>query len=80
MVQFNVHEAKTQLSRLIEAALAGETVTIARAGKPVVDLVAHQEPKVTVGIPGWQQFRTDPGVFDGPDAEISELFYGEPAS
>lgn len=35
----NVHEAKTQLSKLIEAALRGEEVTIARAGKPVVRLV-----------------------------------------
>lgn len=37
--QVNVHEAKSQLSKLIEKVLAGEQVTIARAGKPVVDLV-----------------------------------------
>lgn len=35
----NVHAAKTQLSRLIDAATAGEEVIIARAGKPVVKLV-----------------------------------------
>jgi prevent-host-death family protein len=35
----NVHAAKTQLSRLIDAAAAGEEVIIARAGKPVVKLV-----------------------------------------
>lgn len=34
-----VHEAKTQLSRLIEAALAGEEVVIARGRTPVVRLV-----------------------------------------
>jgi prevent-host-death family protein len=34
----NVHEAKTQLSALIERALAGEEVIIARAGHPVVTL------------------------------------------
>lgn len=34
----NVHEAKTQLSRLIERALAGDEVVIARAGKPAVVL------------------------------------------
>ena len=40
MTTVNVHEAKTQLSRLIQAAEAGEEVVIARAGRPVVRLVA----------------------------------------
>jgi prevent-host-death family protein len=35
----NIHEAKSQLSKLIERALEGEEVIIARAGKPVVRLV-----------------------------------------
>lgn len=38
MHQVNVHEAKTQLSRLIEEALRGEEVIIARNNKPVVRL------------------------------------------
>lgn len=37
--QFNIHEAKSQLSRLIEQVEAGGEVVIARAGKPVVRLV-----------------------------------------
>jgi antitoxin (DNA-binding transcriptional repressor) of toxin-antitoxin stability system len=32
----NIHEAKTQLSKLVERALEGEEVIIARAGKPAV--------------------------------------------
>lgn len=36
---YNMHEAKTQLSRLVQLVLAGEEVLIARAGKPVVKLV-----------------------------------------
>lgn len=36
----NIHEAKTRLSALIEAAEAGKEVIIARAGRPVVRLVA----------------------------------------
>ena len=36
----NVHEAKTQLSRLLERVEAGEEIIIARAGKPVARLVA----------------------------------------
>ncbi len=35
----NMHEAKTQLSRLVEAALRGEDVVIARDGRPAVRLV-----------------------------------------
>jgi prevent-host-death family protein len=35
----NVHAAKTQLSRLLDAAVAGEEVIIAKAGKPVAKLV-----------------------------------------
>jgi prevent-host-death family protein len=35
----NMHEAKTELSRLVERALSGEDVVIARAGVPVVRLV-----------------------------------------
>ncbi len=35
----NIHEAKTHLSRLVEAAAAGEEVIIAKAGKPMARLV-----------------------------------------
>ncbi len=34
----NIHEAKTQLSRLIELAVAGEPFIIAKAGKPLVKI------------------------------------------
>lgn len=39
MRQVNIHEAKTHLSRLAEEAGAGETIIIAKAGKPVAKLV-----------------------------------------
>ena len=38
-IQVNIHEAKTSLSKLIEAVKRGEDVVIARAGKPEVRLV-----------------------------------------
>ena len=38
-MQFNIHEAKTQLSRLIKLALEGEEVIIAKRRKPLVRLV-----------------------------------------
>ena len=37
-LQVNIHEAKTQLSKLIQAALNGKQVIIARGNKPVVRL------------------------------------------
>lgn len=44
--QFNIHEAKTHLSQLIEQVEAGGEAIIARAGKPVVRLVrVDEEPK-----------------------------------
>ena len=39
MPEFNVHEAKTNLSRLLAMIEQGEEVTIMRNGKPVADLV-----------------------------------------
>ena len=38
MRQVNIHDAKTQLSRLLEDVEAGERIVIARAGKPVAVL------------------------------------------
>ena len=51
MRQVNIHEAKTTLSQLVEAAEAGERVVIARAGKPVVELVRLREaaPGIRLG-------------------------------
>ena len=39
MTEVNVHQAKTQLSRLLHLVEAGEEVVIARAGKPIARLV-----------------------------------------
>jgi len=43
-MEVNMHEAKTHLSRLVEKALLGEEVIIARAGVPVVKLVRVEPP------------------------------------
>ena len=40
----NIHEAKTHLSRLLEEAMAGEDIVIAKAGTPKVRLVPIEEP------------------------------------
>ncbi|WP_417508288.1 type II toxin-antitoxin system Phd/YefM family antitoxin [Microbacterium sp.] len=76
MTQVNVHEAKSQLSALIAQVLAGEKVTIARAGQPVVDLIPHRELTVVYGL-ARDAPEHDPAIFDGVDDEINELFYGQ---
>jgi len=39
MDQVNIHQAKTQLSRLLERVIAGEEIVIAKSGKPLAKLV-----------------------------------------
>ena len=75
----NIHEAKTQLSRLIEKATHGEEVVIAKAGKPMVRL-QPVVPKPHVSRIGFMK-----GQFTVPDDfdtlfqdEIEEMFYGNP--
>ena len=41
---FNMHEAKTRLSKLLELALDGETVQLARNGEPVAQIVPIERP------------------------------------
>lgn len=69
----NVHEAKSSLSRLLERVEAGERITIARAGKPVADLVPHVRADLVFGL-ARGRLDYDPGSFDEPLAEVRELF------
>lgn len=45
MLTFNIHEAKTHLSRLVELAAKGESFVIAKAGKPLVKVTALHAPE-----------------------------------
>lgn len=40
----NIHEAKTQLSRLVDEAASGESFIIAKAGKPMVKVIPLEAP------------------------------------
>ena len=44
MKTVNIHEAKTQLSKLVEEASEGEAFVIAKAGKPLVKVTALTSP------------------------------------
>lgn len=49
---YNVHDAKTHLSRLIDRAHAGEEIILAKAGKPYAKLVPISEPSQPRRTPG----------------------------
>jgi prevent-host-death family protein len=62
MTTINVYEAKTQLSRLLDRAAAGEEIVIARAGKPVARLVPL-EPLPRRQIGQWRHIKPPPDSF-----------------
>lgn len=66
MQTINIHEAKTHLSRLVEAVAAGDEVVIAKSGRPVARLVALAKPpgKRELGILSGKM--TVPDDFDAP--------------
>ena len=61
MLKLNMHEAKTQFSKVIARVEAGEEVIIARDGTPVARVVAFRPP-VSKRTPG-----RDRGLFSVPD-------------
>jgi len=73
MTTVNIHEAKTNLSRLIEAVERGEEVVIARAGKPVATLSPYVPPRKKLLPPGSLKGRewVIPDDFDDP---IDDMF------
>jgi len=78
MVTVNIHEAKTQLSKLVDQAAKGEPFVIAKAGKPMVRVAALDTP----AAPQRLGFMT--GEIAVPDdfnrlgeAEIAALLEGE---
>lgn len=51
MTKVNIHQAKTQFSRLVDLAADGEEIIIAKSGKPVARLVSYT-PKGVARRPG----------------------------
>ena len=76
MKTINIQEAKTHLSRLVEEAMNGEEIIIAKAGKPFVRLVPcgpGREPRQFGGWEGRVRIAKD---FDVPSDTIVALFEG----
>jgi prevent-host-death family protein len=77
MTVVNVHEAKTQLSKLLLAVEAGEEVVIARAGRPVARLVAIEPAAPRRRLGALQGRYTVPEDFDVPlPDDVLDLFEG----
>ena len=79
MDMFNIHETKTHLSKLVERAAKGEPFVIAKAGKPMVKVVAidapADKPRTRIGfLKGAFTVPDDVKAF-GRD-EIEAMFFG----
>ena len=72
----NMHDAKTHLSRLVEAAAAGEPFIIARAGRPLVKVVPLEASEAAGRRTGFLNGRV-PDDFDAMGADaITKAFGG----
>ena len=78
MPTVNIHAAKTQLSRLVDKAAAGQEIVIARAGKPVARLMPlaplpQHPPQRVLGILAGQL--QVPADFDAPlsDEDLADF-------
>ncbi|WP_246795465.1 type II toxin-antitoxin system Phd/YefM family antitoxin [Burkholderia perseverans] len=66
MQTVNIHEAKTQFSRLVDAAAGGEEIVIAKAGKPAARLVPMAQAKVARRFGGLKDKIRIADDFDAP--------------
>lgn len=74
MQTVGAYEAKTHLSRLLDAVAKGETITITKHGVPVAMLVppsTEQRPDVGAMIDAWLEMRK--GITLGDDLSIREM-------
>lgn len=76
MKTVNIQEAKTHLSRLVEEAVAGEEVVIAKAGRPYVRLVPCVPERMPRALGGWEGKVKIADDFDEPSDELVALFEG----
>ena len=80
MKTVNVQEAKTHLSRLLEEAVAGEEIVIAKAGKPYVRLVPCRPEQSPRPLGGWEGKVWIADDFDETPEEVIGLFEGKRSS
>jgi len=76
MLQVNIHEAKTQLSMLIEKVAGGESFIIAKAGKPMARVIPFAQTQKQTKRVGFLAGQIEiPDDFDQiGQSEIEEIF------
>jgi len=77
MIKANIHEAKTNLSRLIARAAAGEEVIISKAGKPVAKLIPYTPARKTRRLGIWKGKVWIAPDFDELPPSLAAAFRGE---
>jgi prevent-host-death family protein len=79
MVTINIHEAKTQLSKLVDQAAKGEPFVIAKAGKPLVKVTALDAPSAPKRLGFLRGEIAVPDDFDRMgEVEVEALFVSGP--
>jgi prevent-host-death family protein len=75
---YNIADAKTHLPELVERAAAGETIIVARAGKPKARLVPMEDPGARLRVPGKGKgrFKVAQGFDDPLPEEVIGSFDG----
>ncbi|ASK28439.1 type II toxin-antitoxin system prevent-host-death family antitoxin [Neisseria chenwenguii] len=78
MQTVNIHEAKTNLSRLLDGVVHGEPFIIAKAGKPIVHVIPYQKKEASAKRIGFMPSAHIPDDFDTLGAEeIATMFAGK---
>lgn len=72
--EYNVHEAKTHLSKILEEVEAGEEVVLSRAGKPVAKVTALPPQQRTPGLLKGQIWMADDWDSDEVNEQIARDF------
>jgi prevent-host-death family protein len=74
---YNLHEAKTFLSRLIDRAAGGEEIILAKSGKPLAKLVPYRPVRPPRQPGGWEGRVRIAEDFDAPlPSEVQAAFEG----
>jgi len=74
---YNLYEAKTSLSRLVDRAARGEEIILAKAGKPLAKLVPFEQPSLPRQPGGWEGRVRISEDFNAPlPPEIQSAFEG----
>lgn len=77
MEYVNIHQAKSQLSRLLERVEAGEEIVIARAGRPIAKLSGFARAREPRRPGRWKGRISLSADFDELPAEIMRAFEGD---